>query len=85
MRIAREWNTKDLASGFMGYVLRFEVDAGFVALFDVHRVGGVGIDELWVPAERLDDFNAHIVGTITVTATYRPDEQSDFKRGDNPS
>lgn len=72
-KIARDWNTKDPASGFVGYVLRFETDATFAAQFPVHRVGGAGIDELWVPAERLDDFNAHIVGTITVTAAHSPE------------
>ena len=69
--IARDWNTNDPASGFVGYVLRCEVDAAFAAQFPVQRVGGAGIDELWIPAERLDDFNAHIDGTITVTAVYR--------------
>ena len=66
----RGWNTKDAASGRVGHVLRFDVDATFVAQFDVHRVGGAGIDELWVPAERLDEFHAHIVGPIKLTASY---------------
>ncbi len=69
-KIARDWNTKDPASGFVGHVLRFELDAAFAGELDVHRVGGSGIDELWIPAERLDDFNAHIEGNIVVTATY---------------
>jgi hypothetical protein len=72
-KIARDWNAKDAASGFIGHVLRFEVDAAFVAQFDVHRVGGAGVDELWIPAERLDEFNDHIVGSITVTASYAGD------------
>ena len=29
--IASKWNTKDQASGFKGYVTRFEVDDGFLA------------------------------------------------------
>jgi len=82
-RIARDWNTNDRASGFVGYVLRFDVDAAFVAQFPVRRVGGAGIDELWVPAERLDDFNAHIVGTITVTAAHRPDDKQAGTPGDD--
>jgi hypothetical protein len=56
----------------VGYVLRFEVDAAYVARFEPQRVGGRGIDELWVPAEELDDFNAHVVGQIEVVAEYRP-------------
>jgi hypothetical protein len=34
-------------------------------------VGGAGFDELWVPAERLEEFNDHIVGVIELVATYR--------------
>jgi hypothetical protein len=73
-KIARDWNTKDQASGFVGHVLRFEVDATFVSQFEPQRVGGAGIDELWIPAARLDEFNHHIIGEITVVATYRPEK-----------
>jgi hypothetical protein len=71
IRIARDWNTKDPASGFVGYVLRFEVERPYVEQFEIHRVGGRGIEELWVPADELDEFNRHIVGAIKVTAEYR--------------
>jgi hypothetical protein len=70
-KIARDWNTKDAASGFVGYVLRFEVDQDYATCFKPQRVGGQGIDELWVPAEELDAFNSHIVGEIEVVAEYR--------------
>lgn len=70
-RIARDWNTKDPASGYVGYVLRFVVKADYLREFEPHRVGGAGIDELWVPAERLEEFNDHIVGTIDVVSEYR--------------
>jgi hypothetical protein len=69
--IARDWNTKDPASGNVGHVLRFAVDAGYLVQFPPQRVGGAGIDELWIPAERLDEFNDHIVGRIELVATYR--------------
>jgi hypothetical protein len=69
-KIARDWNTKDPASGFVGYVVRFEVERPYIDQFEVHRVGGSGIDELWVPAEQLHEFNRHIVGTIEVAAEY---------------
>jgi hypothetical protein len=39
--------------------------------FEVHSVGGSGIDELWVPADDLTEFNRHIVGTIELTDEYR--------------
>jgi hypothetical protein len=59
--IARGWNIKDAGSGFVGYVLRFEVQRPYVDRFGIHRVGGSGIEELWVPADQLEDFNRHIL------------------------
>ena len=73
-KIARDWNTKDPASGYVGHVLRFAVDADYLAQYPPQRVGGAGIDELSIPAERLGEFNDHIVGTIALVATYRRDE-----------
>ncbi|MEU2247319.1 hypothetical protein [Streptomyces sp. NPDC019224] len=35
------------------------------------QAGGRTILELWVPAEELDDFNAHIVGEIQVVHAFR--------------
>ena len=70
-KIARDWNTKDPASGYVGYVLRFAVAAAYVARFEPQRVGGAGIDELWVPAEQLDEFNDQIVGPIELVSEHR--------------
>jgi len=70
-QIARDWNTKDEASGRVGYVTRFEVDAEFIAQYEVQTVGGRGHQELWVPAEELEEFNRHIVGRIEVVAEFR--------------
>jgi len=72
--IARDWNAKDPASGHVGHVVAFKVDGAYVAEFPLRRVGGAGIDELWVPAERLEEFNDHIVGEIELVATYRGDD-----------
>jgi hypothetical protein len=38
-QIARDWNTKDETSGFVGYVLRFRVRTEFLSHYDVHTVG----------------------------------------------
>lgn len=73
-KIARDWNTKDDASGRVGYVLRFELDTDFAARYPIRRVGGEICEELWVPADELDDFNEHIRGPIIVVATYRDNE-----------
>lgn len=63
-RIARDWNTKDPASGFVGYVLRFDVYERFAAKYEPRRVGGAGIEELWVPAGDLELLNSNILGRI---------------------
>lgn len=69
-QIARDWNTKDERSGFVGYVLEFEIDADYVANFEVKRVGGAQHLELWVPSEELQQFNQHIRGVIRVVDRF---------------
>ena len=49
----------------------FEIERPYVDRFETHRVGGKGIDELWVPAGEPGEFNRHIVGAIEVTVEYR--------------
>ncbi|MEU1225369.1 hypothetical protein [Streptomyces sp. NPDC005828] len=68
VRIARDWNVKHDGAGF---VTRFEVDTDFLRRYPVQRAGGRTILELWVPAEELDEFNAHIVGGIEVVHEFR--------------
>lgn len=71
-KIARDWNTKDAVSGYVGYVLRFSVRADALERWPPQQgAAGVAFRELWVPAEELDDFNAAIVGPIEVVAEYR--------------
>jgi len=65
-QIARDWNTKDERAGFVGYVLEFDVDAGYLSKFEVKKVGATQHLELWVLAEELPEFNNHIRGTIRV-------------------
>ncbi|MCF2526573.1 ADP-ribosylation/crystallin J1 [Yinghuangia soli] len=67
IRIARDWNVP--ASG-AGYVTRFEVETDFLARYPVRQAGGRTILELWVPAEELGEFNAHIVGRIEVVDEF---------------
>lgn len=71
IQIAREWNTKDAASGYVGYVTKFRVSADVVARYPVQVVGARQHEELWVPAEELGEFNAAILGTIDVIGEYR--------------
>lgn len=72
-QIARDWNTKDPASGYMGYVMRFHVSRSFLDRYDVQVVGASSRGEYWIPAEELDAFNACIVGMIEVIAEFRGD------------
>ena len=69
--IARDWYTKDVANGAVGYVLRFEVDDRYLGGHDVHEAGGRAHREYWIPAEELETFNEHISGAIEVIAEYR--------------
>lgn len=68
VQIARDWNVP--ASG-SGYVTRFAVDADYLKKYEVQNVGGEIHNELWVPAEELGDFNAHIIGKIEVIREFR--------------
>jgi hypothetical protein len=65
--IARDWNARD---GRRGFVTRFAIEAAWLRQFDTHIVGSRLHEEYWIPAERLDEFNAHIVGAIAVIATF---------------
>ena len=70
--IARNWNTKDLDSGYTGYVLRFKVIKDYIDRYEIHQVGGSKCREYWIPAEELDEFNNNIVGTIEVIQRFVP-------------
>ena len=70
-QIAREWNTKDQASGFVGYVTRFRVRKTFLDRYEVHTVGRRMHQEYWIPSEDLAEFNRNIVGPIEVAAEFR--------------
>lgn len=67
--IASKWNTRDPASGFKGYVTRFQVDDSFLARYQVQTVGRSYHQEYWIPAGDLAEFNRHITGKIEVIQT----------------
>jgi hypothetical protein len=71
VQIARDWNTKDEVSGYVGYVTRFRVRSQFLSRYDVKTVGGAVHQEYWIPAEDLAELNANIDGLIEVIAEYR--------------
>jgi hypothetical protein len=69
-KIARGWNTKDEASGYVGYVTEFEVRKEYLDRHPVQEAGGRDCQEYWIPAEELDEFNQNIVGPIRVIAEF---------------
>ncbi len=72
VQIARDWNTRDAVSGFVGYVTRFWVRTDYLRKFDVQTVGSSIHQEYWIPAEDLEEFNRNLVGPIEVIAEFRP-------------
>lgn len=70
IQIARDWNTKDKASGYEGYVTRFQVRKSFLDEYQVQQVGAAIHLEYWIPAEELERFNQHIVGEIEIIDTF---------------
>lgn len=66
-QIAQRWNVRDSGAG---YVTAFDVDAEYLARFEVRKVGSQEHLELWVPADELEEFNRHIVGKIRVVGEY---------------
>lgn len=76
IQIARDWNTRD---GGTGYVLRFAVESEYLSQFPVQTVGSRVHREYWIPAEKLSEFNRHILGEIEVIAEFRADSaKADF-------
>jgi len=71
IQIASTWNVKYSGSGF---VTKFEVKSSFLKGYEVQNVGGSIHNELWIPAEELDNFNKNIVGLIEVTKSYTKEE-----------
>jgi hypothetical protein len=68
IQIARDWNVPASGSGF---VTKFAVKADYVSKYEIQNVGGEIHNELWVPAEELEEFNDNIVGVIEVTREFR--------------
>jgi len=62
---------KDEASGYEGFVLRFQVRADFLRGYDVRVVGDSSHREYWIPAESLEELNRNILGPIEVIRAFR--------------
>ena len=75
VQIARDWNTKDAASGYVGYVTRFRVRAEYLQRYNVQTVGSSDHQEYWIPAAELPEFNRNLVDRIEVIAEFRSNEE----------
>lgn len=69
-QIADEWNRNDEFSGHCGIVTSFEVNEEFLKNFPVQNVGGIIHNELWIPAEKMSEFNQNIVGNIKIINAF---------------
>lgn len=72
IEIAAKWNVK-YNDDHKGYVTEFEVDDNYCTQFEVHCVGDSYHEELWVPADELEEFNRHIIGEIKVIREFSDD------------
>ena len=70
-QIARDWNAKDEASRWTGYVLRFRVQTEFLRKYPVRTVGSAVHQEHWIPAAELEEFNDRIDGIIETIECFR--------------
>ena len=64
--IAEKWNKRYADSQYTGFVTTFEIDDAYISQFPVQTVGTSYHQELWIPAEELENFNHHIIGTISL-------------------
>ena len=63
-QIARDWNTKDAACGFVGYVTAFDIDSAFLDRYEIQTVGSDAHREHWIPAAELVEFNSAIADRV---------------------
>ena len=73
---ASDWNAKN--GQFAGYITQFKVEDEYIEKFEEHAVGGSQYQELWIPAEEVEEFNKHITGPIKVLEGHFGDASKDL-------
>ena len=63
LKIVHEWIIPALGAA---YVTRFKVRRAFLSRYQIQNAGGNDLQEYWIPAEDLAEFNQNIVGPIEV-------------------
>lgn len=69
-QIALDWNTKDEFSGYCGIVTAFDLSDDFLKHYEIQNVGGAMHNELWIPSEKLEEFNQHIIGKTRIINAF---------------
>ncbi len=73
-KIAKEWNTKDELSGYIGHVMEFEIDDKFIAKYEMHIIEDNTYQIYRIPVEDLNVFNKSIVKKKHGLAIYAIDK-----------
>lgn len=68
IQITKEWNVPEFG---VGYVVKFFVNPDYLKKFKIENVGSEIHNELWVPAEELEEFNTNIIGKIEITREFK--------------
>lgn len=82
IEIASKWNTNDEAGNYLGLVTKFDITEKEFKKYKVENVGAAHNNELWIPSEKLNEFNKAMVGKIVVTKVFKGKEfvQSEDER-----
>jgi hypothetical protein len=70
IEIAERWNMRDKESDGVGFVTSFEIPEEYFKLFEIQTVGMPHHQELWIPAEQLEEFNSKILNGIRVEKAF---------------
>jgi hypothetical protein len=68
--IAERWNMRDPKSEGVGFVTSFEIPEDYFKQFEIQTVGMPHHQELWVPAEQLEEFNSTIREGIRIEKAF---------------
>ncbi len=68
--IAEQWNMADRTSDGAGFVTAFEIPVDYFSRFEIQTVGLKHHQELWVPAEQLEEFNCKIIKDIRIEKSF---------------
>ena len=76
--IALKCNTNDSFGNYLGFVTSFEIAEEEFNKYKVQNVGEIHHNELWVPAEDLEGFNAAILHRIKVIRVFAGKQFKNF-------